>query len=296
MQLGMDILKFLFFPGLLFTAVCGGFLLMLEGWLQVAFYGGDGPRLRNIALGETVKESISAAELTVLAVALAAMGLSGVLLVGVRGDLFLLALLFVAAEMLPLYLMAARGEKQALHVPLLFRTALCRMVALLCVAVSISLRFPGEFSPGLETLRGEGAPLAAQLWGGLGFAFITVSLACAGLAYFLFLLGRPAGTKRYGMEEASSQAAFGAAAIEGPHRAVSILLGVVLFLGYPWEGGRGVLLWSAAVAGTAAAVTLIRAWAEGRGSVFIRWLQGSAAILALLSVVFAFAAVIVGRS
>jgi hypothetical protein len=228
--------------------------------------------------------------------ALAAMGLSGVLLVGVRGDLLVLVLLFSAVEMLPLYLVAARGAEQALYVPLLFRTALCRMAVLLGVALSMSLRFPGVFSSGLDTLQGEGAPLAAQLWGGLGFAFITASLACAGLAYFLFLLGRPADARRHGVEEPGSPAPFSAVAIEGPHRAASILLCVVLFLGYPWEGGRGLLLWSAAVMGTAISVTLLRAWAEGRGNVFVRRLQEAAAVLALLAIALAFAAVILGGS
>ena len=49
MQLGMDMIKLLFFPGLLFLAACGVLLLFLEGWLQVAFLGGRGPRPRDLA-------------------------------------------------------------------------------------------------------------------------------------------------------------------------------------------------------------------------------------------------------
>lgn len=296
MQLGMDILRFLFFPGLLFMAVCGGFVLFLEGWFQAAFYGGEGPHLRDSAVSEALRETSSAAELAALAISLAAMGVAGVLLVGVRGDLFALVLLFSAAEILPLYLVAARGEEQALYVPLLFRTALYRMVALLSIALSVSLRFPGAFSPGLETLRGEGAPRAAQLWGGLGFSFITASLTCAGLAYLLFLLGRPAYARRYGMEKADSPADFQAVAFEGPQRAVSLLLCVVLFLGYPWQGGMGALLWSASALGAVVLITVVRAWVEGRGNVPARRLQGASPVLALLSVALAFAAVIVNGS
>ena len=292
-QLGMDILKFLFFPGLLFLAACGALILFMEGWIQAAFYGGGGPRFRNLALGEALRATSSPGELTALIIGLAAMGVAGVLLVGVRGDLFVLVLLFSAAEILPLFLLAMRGLEQSLHVPLLLRTALFRMVALLCISLSVSLRFPETFSPGLETLRGEGAPQAVQLWSGLGFGFIVASMACAGLAYFFFLLGRPAHERRGGEERADPLAALHAAVIDGPQRAASLILCIVLFLGYPWEGGMGVLLWSAAVLGTVVLVTMARAWVEGRASTLARRLQGAACIFALLSTALAFAAVIV---
>ncbi len=291
--MGMDILEFLFFPGLLFLAACGGLVLLLEGWIQAAFYGGGGPRFRDLALGEALKATSSPGELTALVIDLAAMGVAGVLLVGVRGDLFVLVLLFSAAEILPLFLLAHRGLEESLHVPLLFRTALYRMVALMCIALSLSLRFPEAFSPGIETLRGEGAPQAVQLWSGLSFGFIIACIACAGLAFFLFLLGRPAGARRGSAEEADASAVLQVAVIDGPQRAASLLLCVVLFLGYPWEGGMGTLLWSAAVLGTVVVVTVARAWVEGRASTLARRLQGAACIFAVLSTALAFAAVIV---
>lgn len=292
MQLGVDILKLLFFPGLFFVAVCGALLLFVEGWLQVAFYGGRGPRLRDAAAGEAVGDAPTAGELAALAVSLAAMGVCGVLLIGVRGDLFALTLLFSSVEILSLYLVAVRGAEQAMRVPLLFRTALSRMVTLLCVSLALSLRFPGVFSPGLETLRGEGAPRAVQLWGGPGLFFIAASMACAGIAYFLYLLGRPACAQSRVVEGDIEPLYPHAALIEGPQRAVSLLLCMVLFLGYPWEGGTGMLLWAASALGTVMVATALRVWVEGHGSVLARRLQAAASPLALLSVALAFAAVI----
>jgi len=292
--LGMDILRFLFFPGLLFLAACGALVLLMEGWIQAAFYGGAGPRFGDLAPGDALKAASTPGELTALVLGAAAMGVAGVLLVGVKGDLFVLVLLFAAAETLPLFLIAVRGLEQSLYVPLLFRTALCRMVALACVALSVSLRFPDAFSPGLDTLRGEGAPQAVQLWSGLGFGFIVASMACAGLAYFLFLLGRPAHAKRTGAGGDEPPASSHATLVDAPQRAASLLLCVVLFLGYPWEGGTGTLLWSAAALGTAVVATAARAWVEGRASMLAERLQVAACALAVLSAAFAFTAVIVG--
>jgi hypothetical protein len=296
MQLGLEILKFLFFPGLLFMAGCGGLLLYTEGWLQAAFFGGAGPSPREVALGEAGRNTSTAGELTALAATLAAMGVAGVMVVGVRGDLFALLLLFSAVEVLPIYLVAARGAEQSLYVPLFLREALCRMATLMFVVLSVSLRFPGALSPQLETLRGEGAPYAAQLWSGTGFAIIVASLSCAGLAYLMFLLGRPAYAKSYGAGRAYSPASFHAGAIEGSHKAASVLLGLVLFLGYPWEGGAGTLLWAAAVLGAVALLCVARAWMEGRGRVFARRLQWSAMLVAMLSAALAFAAAIINGS
>jgi hypothetical protein len=290
--LGINILKFLFFPGLLFLAACGGLLLFMEGWIQAAFCGGGGPRFRDLVAGEALKATLTPGELTALIIELAAMGVAGVLLVGVRGDLFVLVLLLSAAEILPLLLLAMQGLEQSLHVPLLFRTALYRMVALSCIALSMSLRFPEAFSPGLETLRGEGAPQAAQLWSGLEFGFIVASIACTGLAFFLFLLGRPAHARLSGTEREDPSALVLAAVIDGPQRAVSLILCVVLFLGYPWEGGMGELLWSAAALGTVMLVSVARAWIEGRASMLVGKLQTVACVFAVTAVALAFTAVI----
>lgn len=291
MQLATDILRVVFFPGLIFMACCGGVLFLLEGRVKTVFYGGEAPRLRSLVSGGVGIEATSTGELVAMALSLAAMGVAGTLLVGVRGDLFALALLFMAVEVLPLFLAASGGAEASLRVPLLFQTAFWRMFAFACVMVSVSLRFPGEFSSGLETLRGEGAFNAVQLWNGKDFAFILASLVCAALALFVFLLGRPACGGNSMAGNAGVSAAFYSLAAEVSQRAVALLLFVVLFLGYPWEGGMALLAWSGAALGTALFATAARALLEGRDRVTLRRLQGAAALLGSLSIALAFVAV-----
>jgi len=293
--MGKDLLGLLFFPGVLFVGACGGAVLFLEGWLRAAFYGGGGPRPRDLSSVDARGRVLSAGELMALAAATAAMGVAGVLLVSMRGDLFVLVLLFPAVEIFPLYPLAAGGLEQSLHVPLLFSTALRRTVVLSCTALAVSLRIPGAFSPGIADLRETGVVESVRLWGGTGFAFITASMACAGIALLLYLLGRPAGTERplQGGEQAK---AFFSAVLEGPHRAVSLLLFALLFLGYPWRGDGGVLLWSVAALGTAVLVTAARAWSGGRGHVLANRLQAAAPAVSMLSAALAFTAVVINGS
>ena len=287
----MDILRVLFFPGLLFMALCGCFLLLLEGRLNSAFYGTKTPRLRSLAAGKEEYEPSTAGELTAMTVSLAAMGLAGVLLVRIEGDLFVLLLLFAAIEAVPLFPLVAAGVEQGSRAPLLFQAALLRMAAVACVVVSLSLRFPGDFAPGLETFKGEGVFSAVQLWSGRDYAFILASLVCAALAMFVFLLGRPA-CRAFAGAGADGIKGLHALVGEGSERAVALLLFTVLFLGYPWEGGSGLLAWSGAALGTALLATAARAVLEGRDEVTLRRLQAAAALFALLSLALAFAAVV----
>ena len=104
-------------------------------------------------------------------------------------------------------------------------------------------------APGLGTLRWGVAPWAVQLWDGPGFPLVAASVACAGLSLLLFLLGRPAGTGRRAGKEDHSLAYPRAVIVEGPQRAAGLLLFVVVFLGYPWEGGTGKMLWAGSVLG-----------------------------------------------
>ena len=290
MQLVMDILRVVFFPGLVFMVLCGCVLFLLEWRLKAVFYGGEAPRLRSLTGGKAGMEAASLAELAAMILSLAAMGVAGALLVGVKGDLFVPVLLLMGVEVLPLFVVAAAGGEASLGVPLLFQTALRRMFALACVMVSVSLRFPGEFAPGLEALRGEGAFSAVQLWGGRDFAFILASLVCAALALFVFLLGRPAcgGTPK---EAAGDAPALYHLAAEASQRAVAVLLMAVIFLGYPWQGGVGLLAWSGAALGTALFATAARALIEGRDRATLRRVQGASVLLGVLSVALAFAAV-----
>ena len=291
MQIAMDILRVLFFPGLLFMALCGGFLLLLEGRLRSAFYGGEAPRLHSFAGMKEGDELSAAGELVAMAGSLAAMGVAGVMLVGVKGDLFALLLLLVAVEVVPLFLAVTTGVEESSRAPLQFQTAFLRMTAIACVVVSVSLRFPGDLASGLETFKGEGAFHAVQLWSGKDLAFILASLVCAALAMFVFLLGRPACGAVAGAGADRVRGLYALAA-EGSERAVALLLFAVLFLGYPWEGGLGLLAWSGAALGTALLATAARAVLEGRDKVTLRRVQGAATLLALLSLALAFVAVV----
>jgi len=291
MQVATDILKLLFFPGLLFMASCGYLLLFLEGRLRAVFFGGAVPHLYVPAARGIKKDATSPGDLLAAAFSLAAMGVAGIMLVGIKGDLFTLAVLFSAVEIVPLFVAAAGGGEEALLVPLLFKAGMLRMMALICIVVSVSLRFPTAFSPGLEALRGESAFNAVQLWSGLDFGLIMASLVCAAMAFLVVLLGRPACGERLKPGEAGAIQGSILSAGEGAQRAVSLLLFAVLFLGYPWEGWTGVLVWTGSALGTAALLTVLRAWLDGRDRLLLRRLQAAAAFLALLSLALAFAAV-----
>jgi hypothetical protein len=289
MQVAADILKVLIFPGLLFMALCGGLLAFLEGLFKAVFYGGKGPQWR-LALGERAEgAAFSLGEITIMVVSLASLGMAGYLLVWAKGDIFTLVLFLAAAELLPMVPRAGVTGEGA-YAPLVFRTALARLVALFSVGACVSLRFPGEYAAGLQTFKGEGSFNALQLWGGADFALILAALIAAALALFLFNLGRPPWA--YIPEEAGQgtikevylQGA------QGAERAVTILLSIILFLGYPWQGGMGILLWSATALGAAAVLTAARAWAEGRDRATLRRWQEVGFILAVLSLIVALAA------
>jgi hypothetical protein len=289
MQVTADILKVLFFPGLLFMALCGGLLAFLEGLIKAVFYGGKGPEWR-LALGERAEgAAYSLGEIAIMVVSLASLGTAGYLLVWAKGDIFTLVLLLAVAELLPMIPRAGVTGEGA-YAPLVFRTALARLVALFSVGACVSLRFPGEYAAGLQTFKGEGSFSALQLWSGTDFALILAALIVAALALFLFTLGRPPWA--YIPEEAGQGAIKEVylQGAQGAERAVTILLSIILFLGYPWEGGMGILLWSAAALGAAAVLTAARAWAEGRDRATLRRWQEVGFILAVLSLIVALAA------
>jgi len=294
MQVAVDILRLLFFPGIIFMAFCGFLVLFLESRLRTAFYGGaDEPQLHSLAARGRENDIATAGELAAAALSLAAMGVAGVMLIGIKGDLFSLALLFTAAEMLPLFLLAASGKVDALRVPLFFRAAFYRTVALVCIVVSVSLRFPAAFSPGLESFREEGAFSAVPLWSGTDFGLMLASLVCAALAFCVMLLGRPVCDERPRPGEGGAIGGSYALAAGGAHRAAGLLLLVLLFLGYPWEGWSGVIMWAAAALGAALVLTVSRAWLEGRDVLVVRKLQVASISLALLSLALAIAAVVI---
>lgn len=287
MQPALDVLRVLFFPGLLFMALCGRALAYGEGRLRAAFYGGGAEPFRPSLAGRR-DGAPALAELSLLCLSLAAMAAAGVMLVGVRGDLLTLVPLFSAVELLPL-LLDADSEAQA-ALPLAFRTRLARMASIFCVALSLSLRFPGEFAPGLEHFSGEGAFSALRLWTGAESGMVLAALA-AGAASLFILNAAGAGTagRRAGGEDGAARSVYRYLA-GGMERAVYTLFLVILFLGYPWEGWSGTLLWSASAAGTALAVSAARAWAAGRDAATLRRWQEAGFVAALLSLGLALAA------
>jgi hypothetical protein len=290
MQVATDILKVLFFPGLLFMALCGGLLAFLEGLFKAVFYGGKGPEWR-LSLGKiTEGAAYSLGEIIIMVVSLASLGMAGYLLVWAKGDLFTLILLLAAAELLPMILRAGVAGDMA-YTPLVFRTASARLIALFSVGACVSLRFPVEYAAGLQTFKGEGAFNALQLWSGTGYALILAALIAAALALFIFNLGRPPWA--YIPEEAGQGTIKEVylRGAQGAERAVTMLLSIILFLGYPWEGGMGILTWSAAALGSAAVLTAARAWAEGRDRATLRRWQEVGFVLAVLALIVALAAV-----
>ena len=125
-------------------------------------------------------------------------------------------------------------------------------------------------------------------------AAFTCSLLAGILSHynmFFFLMGRPA-CRAFGEAGADGIRGFYTLAAEGSERAVVLLLFVVLFLGYPWEGWVWLLAWSGAAFGTALLSAAARAVLEGRDMVTLRRLQGAAALFALLSLALVFVAVV----
>lgn len=290
MQLALDVLRFLFFPGLLFLAVCGGALLYLEGRMRAALFGGEAPPLRPAWGGRLEGAAASLGELIVVTLSLAGMGAGGVMLVGRKGDLLSLALLFSAVEVLPFALGGEGGGMEAARLPLLLRTSLLRLTSVLCVVLCVSLRFPGEFAPGLTTFDGEGAFNALQLWSGTEYALVLASLAAAALSVVLLNLGHPLVPRGRGGRDGGPLGGLYPLLARGSERAVFVLFALFVFLGYPWGGWLGSLLWSAAVLAALAFLTAARAWADGRDRVTLRRWQEAGFILAALSLALALAA------
>ena len=292
MQLAAGILKFLFFPGLLFTAFCGCLALWLEGRMKTALHKGEGAVPRPARGGKGEAAVPSPEELVGGALSLGVLGVAGYMLLGIRGDLLGLLLLLSEAEVLPLFLLAGRGVEDAAYVPLALRTAFARLAIIACAGICVSLRSPGEFAAGLETLRGEGAFHALRLWGGFDLGLMLASFVCALLAFLAFLVGRPPCSRLIEGKAVGGLRGTYFLVAEGAERAVTLIFFIVLFLGYPWEGAGGVLLWAGAAGGVALLALALRAWVEGRDPVTLRKRQEAAALAALLALALAFAAVV----
>jgi hypothetical protein len=290
MQVVTDIFKFLFFPGLFFMVICGSVIAFVEGRVKTAIYGGEGTFLPPVNSKGLAGEGLSMGELLLLLLPLSAMGMAGFLLVGIKGDLLLLVLLLSAVELLPLSTVIGKGEGGLGYVPLAFRLGFARLLAVFGMAITVSLRFQGEFTSALESFKGEGAFSAVQVWDGVGFGLMLAALVCAAAALFVYVICRPSWEP---MQEREARGTLRGILLLGSgwaELAVVIILFVVIFLGYPWEGRTRLLIWSGAALGIAVLVAVVRAWAQGRTSATLRRWQQAGSLVALLSVALALAA------
>ncbi|MDY6795674.1 MAG: hypothetical protein SWK76_10425 [Actinomycetota bacterium] len=290
MQVAADILRFLFFPGLLFVALCGFIIALVEARVRTVLYGGEAPAPRSFLRGGGEVELPSLAGIIVLLASLTCVASTGFLLVGVKGDLLLVALLFGALELLPLfYDVGGKGGSPA-YAPLHFRVAAFRVMTVFCVVLAASLRLPGEFAPALHTLENEGAFGAIQIWSGVDFALMLASMVLGAVALLIYTHALPSwmADHRRGQRGAPAGVLYVAAGWGG--RAAAVTLFSVVFLGYPWPGVRGALAWSAAVLGIVAFVIAAGAWATGRCRATRRRWQEMGMIFALLALALALAA------
>ncbi len=293
MRLVSDVLKVMVFPGMVFMSACGIAVLLLESALARVVNGGEGSPWRAfIGLAE-VASPLSPAQAVAALAPVAAMGLAGVMLVWAEGDLLSLVLLVSVPALLPLMAMTYGESDSTARVPLLFREALARLLALGCACVAASLRYPGVFAPELDGFAGEGIFGAVRVWSGPGYPVILSSQVCAAAALFFFLLGRPACGRAVAKSE-SRYAAVPAALAEGAERAVTMLLFTLVCIGYPWKGTGGTAAWVSASSGMALAATGVRAWLEGRNAVFRRRALWAAPALAAFSLALALAAAALG--
>ena len=290
MQVVTDFFRFLLFPGLLFMVICGSVIAFLEGRVKTAIYGGEDAFLPPVTSGGLVGEGLSMGELLLLLLPLSAMGIAGFLLVGIKGDLLVLVLLLSAVELLPLSAAVRTGEERLGYIPLDFRLGFARLLIVFCMVITVSLRFKGEFAPALESLKGEGAFSAVQVWDGMGFGLILAALVCAAAAMFVYLIGRPSWEPLEEREERGTLRGILLLSSRWAELAAIVILFVVVFLGYPWEGRTRLLIWSGAVLGITVLVIAARAWAEGRTPATLRRWQQAGCAVALLSVVLALAA------
>lgn len=293
LRMAVDTLKLLFFPGILFMAACGMAALFLEGSLARVVGGGKkGWAWRALLNRFRDASPPPAAEAVAALMPVAAMGVAGMFLVWVEGDLLSLVLMIGIAGVLPFVAVWPEDGGNAARAPLLFRASMARLLALACACVTVGMRYPGGFTAALEGFTGEGVFGAVRAWSGPAFALMLSAQVCAVAALFVFLLAHPACAVV--ARHAAGFSAAAAAIAEGSERAVTLLLFAVVCLGYPWKDMGGLAAWASAGLGMALVVALGRAWLEGRNEVFRRRALRAAPVLAALSLALAAAAAVYG--
>lgn len=114
---------------------------------------------------------------------------------GKRGP-FAQALLFAAAEVLPLLLLRGAGEdRRDARPPIAFRSALLRVAVFISLVVVVSLRFPGDFDPSLLSFRGDTVFAALGQWEGFSRLAAGTALGLSTVSARIVVLGDPAWTE-----------------------------------------------------------------------------------------------------
>lgn len=285
MQTVLELLRLLFFPGLVFLLAAGGLLLLLEGKASEFLLGkredGGGEGVEGGGPGEAWPPAAGFA----LSASLLALAVGLVSLVGARGDLLVLALVFLSAEVLPLAALREAGGRRGnalLH--LAFRTAFLRAASFLAILVAASLRYPGGPDISLRSLRGEHIFSSLTLWKAPYRFAVSAGLGIAALAALLLTLGDPAWEAGVRLPSTGPEK-LAADCLRAGERGFLSAAFLVLFLGYPGAGNGGYTLWLLASLMWLLLGVLLRVRLSRSGRVGKRRAQWWAAIPAFLSMV-----------
>ncbi len=283
MRTVLELLRLLFFPGLAFMLAAGGLLLFLERKAaelllgKTADGGGEG------VAGREPEEAWPPTGGFTLSASLLALAVGLVSLVGARGDLLVMGLLFVSAEALPLAAMReAGGRRENALLPLAFRTAFLRAASFLSILIAASLRYPGGPDISLRSLRGEHIFSSLALWEGPYRFAVSGGLGIAVLAAVLLTLGDPAWEAGIRLPAAGPER-LAADSLRAGQRVFLAAVFIVLFLGYPGAGNGGYPVWLPASLGWLLLGVLLRVGLSRSGRVGRRKVQWWATIPAFLS-------------
>ncbi|OFW56297.1 MAG: hypothetical protein A2W01_01430 [Candidatus Solincola sediminis] len=281
MQVVVDILKILFFPGLLFMAISGSLLLLVEGGVRSLLWGGKNAAFLKVG-SHTASGALSLSRLITIIISLLSLGLAALLLIDGKGNIFTLILLLSAVDLIPLAGWIGTSQRRIAYLPVVLRASFIRMMTFFLVGVSVSLRSPDSFLANLDSYRDGGCFEMISRWNGYRYWLVLAALVLSLLALFLFDLGGPiyAFIAEEKVDVAKGISIFLA---RGAERALTVLAVIIIFLGYPWTGWTGIAAWSGAVFGAAVAMAAIRAAAGGRDRVTIRRWRSIGFLLALVS-------------
>jgi hypothetical protein len=283
MRTVLDVLRLLFFPGLGTLLAGGSLLLFLDRKAAELILGGPadggGVGLEGQEGGWTWSPQAG----FFLSASLVALGLGVLSLIGARGNLLVLALLFASAEALPLAALREAGTwRGEAFLPLAFRTAFLRATTFLFLLAAASLRYPGGPDISLRSFQGEHLFASLALWEGPGRLAVAAALGAGAFSAVLLVLGDP-GWENGLILPGGGHEGLTARCLRAAERGFLVAVFPVLFLGYPGEGNGGYTFWLPATLGWLLLSILLRAGFSRWGRVGRRKSQWWAAVPALLS-------------